>query len=57
MTKQEISDLIYNTLDYAYCDTCRHDGDDDRCDYCHRKSINWEISRQTADRIAEKIAG
>lgn len=65
MTRNEISDLIYGRLDYAYCDNCRFqygdttsfDEDYHPCEDCHRKEQNWAISKNEADRIAELICG
>lgn len=54
--KDKIAQFIYDYLDWAYCDNCRHDFEDSRkCDCCHRKSINWEISKETAEVLADKI--
>lgn len=57
--KEKISELIYNHLDYAYCDNCRGNDinnlDDDFCDNCHRKFQNWGIRKCTADEIADEI--
>lgn len=60
MTK--ISNLIYDHIDYMYCDNCRYDSeleyDKDgysRCDECHRKYNGWSISLSTSESIAEQI--
>lgn len=59
-----ISNIIYNTLDYAYCDNCRFDSEqrandeDERyfsCENCHRKYSSWEVSRAVANMIAKEI--
>lgn len=58
MTKEEASKLIYNELDYAYCDNCRNsesEGYNDNCDECHRKYNNWAVSKEVCDELAEKI--
>jgi hypothetical protein len=57
MTKQEVSDVIYNELCYMYCDNCRHNYEieDDACDDCYRKYNGWGISRAKADYIANMI--
>lgn len=71
LTKQKISDLIYNDLDYMYCDNCRYNterysraienyedakpSDYSPCDDCHRKMNGWAISRANADYLAKKI--
>ena len=59
--KAEISKLIYNELNYVYCGNCRFnkeiDEDDDcnGCKDCHPKTMEWEISKNHSDSIAEKI--
>lgn len=56
--KRRISDLIYENLDYMYCDNCRYfiEMDDDLpCEDCHRKYNGWAVSRAEADRISELI--
>lgn len=62
MNKQLISDLIYEELDYMYCDNCRYDTElhDDGysgfpCEDCHRKYNGWAVSRAQADALAEAI--
>lgn len=62
MEKQKISDLIYNALDYMYCDNCRHNSEThdngyggDPCEDCHRKSNGWAVSRSTSNYLADKI--
>ena len=54
-TAKEISDIIYESLGYAYCDNCRNAWDENNCDDCHRKYQNWAISREHCDHLAEKI--
>ena len=53
--QNKIYKYIYDRLSYIYCNTCRNDLDDDMCDYCHRKNMNWAISEEEAHKIAEKI--
>lgn len=46
--------IMTDTLSYAYCDNC---GTEDRfCDECHRKSQNWSLGNNTAEKIAKEIA-
>ena len=57
--QKNISDLIYDMLDYMYCDNCRFNSekqDTSACDDCHRKYNGWGISRSTSDYLASKIA-
>lgn len=53
--KENIITLLMQTLDTAYCDSCNHNLNDDYCEYCHRKNINWSLSRETAEMLADKI--
>lgn len=57
-TKEAISDLIYKAFDNIYCDNCRYDDMDNfyyHCDDCHRKYVNWAVSRYDCDLLAERI--
>lgn len=55
--KDKIVQFIYGYLDWAYCDNCRYGSSEQNanCEYCHRQSINWEISKATAEEIANGI--
>lgn len=60
VSKEKISDLIYEYIDYMYCDNCRFsielmEESESACWDCHRKNNGWGISRRTADAISEKI--
>ena len=58
MTKQEISNLIYDTFDYIYCNNCRYADMNNfyyHCEYCHRKSMIWSVARPVCDELAERI--
>lgn len=52
MSKQKVSEILHNTLNYAYCDNCDNNGQE--CD-CNRKGQEWSLSKATADKLAEKI--
>ena len=57
-TKEEISNLIYEYIDYMYCDNCRYNfeiPDTCNCDDCHRKYVKWAVSRYDCDLLAERI--
>lgn len=66
MTKEQkmISQIIQNTLDYAYCDNCRYnkeirsktEEDDNPCEDCHRKYNQWGVSKKVANSIAIEIS-
>lgn len=59
--KEKISQLIYNKLEYAYCDNCRgpeaenYEEEEKYCGNCHRKYQNWGIGKNIADELAEQI--
>ena len=65
MKKEEIVDLLYNKLDYLYCDTCKFSSITEEeaeekysyyaCDDCHRKKIKWEISKGFCEQLADEI--
>ena len=56
----KIAEIIYEELDYMYCDNCRYQIDsideygDDRCEYCHRKNNGWAVSKETAEAIEKR---
>ena len=50
-----ITRIIEDNVSYAYCDNCEYDMDDEHCDDCHRKYMNWKLSHDTAFEIADKI--
>ena len=56
--KDKIAQFIYDYLDWAYCNNCRYNFEDEdleKCNCCHRKSINWELSKETAEDLANEI--
>ena len=64
--KQAITTLIYNDLDYMYCDNCRFGSEISEeesierfgywgCEDCHRKYNGWGISQATAEYLAKEI--
>ena len=51
---EQIADFIENSLDSVYCDSCNAREKEEheyKCDECHRKSMNWGISRAKAESI------
>ena len=52
--KFKIIDILLENFDYIYCESCRHQ-DTDNCGDCHRKYINWSLSSEYANQIAEEI--
>lgn len=56
-TKEEIIILLSEKFDYVYCDTCHHNnkGSSLRCDECHRKYMNWCISEDFVEQLADEI--
>ena len=53
MNKDSIKELLMSEFSSVYCDTCC--GDEDRCDKCHRKSMMWALSEESASEITNKI--
>lgn len=56
--KDRIVDFLCDVLDYVYCDSCRFQNNDKKeyeCEDCHRKHMNWEISKERAEYIANAI--
>lgn len=42
-------------LSFVYCFNCANDLDDDLCGDCHRKYMNWRLSKSSAEEITDKI--
>ena len=38
-----------------YCYNCKHDQDEEGCEWCHRKNMNWHISDEKAEEMATEI--
>ena len=55
LNKQEIISILMDEVGAVYCTNCRFDMDDDHCEFCHRKYMNWQLSDEVAERIADKI--
>lgn len=59
--KNKIETILYDKLVNVYCNNCRYNNeiaiDDERwsCDDCHRKNIEWGISKEKAKEISEEI--
>lgn len=69
MTEKEqvIANLIYDDLNYMYCDNCRFSVEISEeesierfgywgCEDCHRKYNGWGISKSNAEYLAKKIS-
>lgn len=46
---------VEESLSDIYCDSCKDNGNLDICNYCHRKSMMWGISHETAASIVDGI--
>lgn len=53
--KERISELLYQQLGGVYCDSCEYQDNEERCNGCHRKYMNWAISEEAANGLAEAI--
>ena len=56
-TKNEIAQIIYDYLDWMYCDNCRYNVEIESncCEDCHSKNNGWALSRSVANGIAGRI--
>lgn len=57
MSKDKIVEILKNEFRSVYCDSCKGEMDSDACDFCHRKYMNWSISDEYAEIVAEEIIG
>lgn len=53
--KYMVSYLLFDELCNVYCYNCENNLNEDLCGDCHRKYMNWRLSRKTADSLAERI--
>lgn len=54
--KEKIAEMLYQNLGAVYCYSCEHQNtEDEACEYCHRKSMGWSLSREAADGLAEEV--
>ena len=54
---KQMTEFIEISIGSVYCYNCKGNEigyDDDRCDDCHRKYMNWSISENVKNGIAEK---
>ena len=57
VNREKIVEILKSYLNSVYCDTCEGNLDVSYCEDCHRKSMNWGISTETAEEIADAILG
>ena len=57
MNKEKIVQVLKNRFFSVYCDSCiaNINRNDDYCDLCHRKYMNWGISDEYAELVADEI--
>lgn len=53
--KNAVSNLLFDELCNVYCYNCENQETEDGCEYCHRKDMNWRLSKKAADSLAERI--
>ena len=51
--KEKIVEILKNELSSVYCYNCT--GGENRCEDCYRKNMNWALSDDAAQEIADKI--
>lgn len=56
MTNKEIiAKIIYEYVGCIYCNNCRHKGNEEICQWCNRKAMEWEISEEFSEKVADTI--
>ena len=53
--KAKIVEILSQAFESVYCDTCAYQDNEKYCDTCDRKSMNWAISEEHAEELAERI--
>jgi len=53
--RQKVKNILAYNFAAVYCNTCQFNMDDDCCEGCHRKYMNWRLSESEAESIARKI--
>lgn len=54
--KEKIAEMLYQNLCAVYCYSCEYENsENDMCEDCHRKYMNWALSREDANGLAEKV--
>lgn len=53
--EDKLIDIIYKAFSYAYCDNCEKNMDDELCETCHRKYMNWSASKEYIKNIVNSI--
>ena len=51
--KEIITKILLKQFSSVYCGTC--EAQEDWCDECHRKMMNWGLSEKAAGEIADEI--
>lgn len=53
--KQAVMDILLKEFRSVYCDTCEGNLEEDYCEGCHRKYMNWGLSKSAASGIADEV--
>lgn len=56
--KEKIIEYLMTELSSVYCYNCENDINDDKydlCEWCYRKNMNWSISSNLAENLADSI--
>lgn len=53
--KEKAIQYVEESLSNIYCNTCKNAENYEECDYCHRKSMMWQISHEAAESIVDGI--
>lgn len=53
--KNRIVELLTSSFSDVYCDTCDGNLNSDKCEDCYRKHMEWGISNEYAEILADDI--
>lgn len=55
LLKEEIFTILKNNLSNIYCQTCKYEDNQSKCDECQRKNMNWRPSDKFLNLITAGI--
>ena len=53
--KEKIQWLLQHNLTGIYCDTCKFEDDEDGCESCDRKAMEWKPSEEFIEKLTDDI--
>ena len=55
ISRQKAIDAVYQEFQYVYCHNCAKHLDEDKCGDCHRKYMNWSVSKEAVENVINAI--